>query len=99
MRQFLGTKAMRVGLCSILLLTMGGLVGAPQAARTPKALTAAQATACIQTAVAAQDGVIAKVEVEEKGGKRLCDVRIVDQAGKKHTQQVATTTNQVVKAK
>jgi hypothetical protein len=69
----------------MLLLTIGGLVVTAQAARTTKALTAAQATACIQTAVAERTGMVTKVEVAEKRGQRLCEVSIVDDSGKKYT--------------
>ena len=68
MKQLLWTTAWRVGLFTLLLTTSGGLVGTAQAARSTKGLTAAQATACIQTAVGAQAGMVTKVEVEEKKG-------------------------------
>jgi hypothetical protein len=68
MRQLPCTTALLVGLFAMLLLTTGGMVVTAQAARATKALTAARATACIQTAVAAQAGVVTKVEVEDKGG-------------------------------
>jgi hypothetical protein len=62
------TTAWLVGLFAMLLLTTGGMVVTAQAARTTEALTAAQATACIQTAVAERAGMVTKVEVEEKRG-------------------------------
>ncbi len=97
MKHLHGATHLRAGLLAMLLLTAGGLVGAGHAARTTPGLTAAQATACIQTAVAAQAGMVTKVEVEEKRGQRLCEVRLVDEAGRRHTLQVDATTNQVLK--
>jgi uncharacterized membrane protein YkoI len=97
MKQLPCTTAWRVGLFTMLLITSGGLVVTAQAARTPKGLTAAQATACIQTAVGAQAGMVTKVEVEEKKGHRLCEVNIVDDSGKKHKLDVDANTNQVMK--
>jgi uncharacterized membrane protein YkoI len=83
----------------MLLLTTGGLVVTAQAARTTKALTAAQATACIQTAVAERAGMVTKVEVAEKRGQRLCEVGIVDDSGKKYTLEIDANTHQLVKTK
>jgi uncharacterized membrane protein YkoI len=97
MKQLLWTTAWLVGLFAMLLITSGGMVETAQAARTTKGLTAAQATACIQTAVGAQAGMVTKVEVEEKKGHRLCEVSIVDDSGKKHKLDVDANTNQVVK--
>jgi uncharacterized membrane protein YkoI len=64
-----------------------------------KALTAAQATACIQTAVAERTGMVTKVEVAEKRGQRLCEVSIVDDSGKKYTLEIDANTHQLVKIK
>ncbi len=86
-------------LFAALLLTAGATVGAAYAARTPPALTADQAAACIQAATTAQAGMVTKVEVEEKRGQRFCEVRMVDSSGKKHKLQVDMNTHQVVKAK
>ena len=97
MRQLPCTTAWRVGLFAMLLLTTGGLVVTAQAARTTKALTAAQATACIQTAVAERAGMVTKVEVAEKRGQRLCEVSIVDDSGKKYTLEIDANTHQLVK--
>lgn len=99
MRHRQDTKAMLAGIVATVLLTTGGLVIGAHAARPTSALTANQASACIQTAVAAQAGMVTKVEVGEKKGQRLCEVRIVDEAGKKHKLQIDVNTNQVVKAK
>jgi hypothetical protein len=74
-------------------------VVAAHAAPTTPGLTATQATTCIQTAIAAQSGMVTKVEVEEKSRQQLCEVGIVDTNGKKHRVQIDVGTNQVVKAK
>jgi hypothetical protein len=99
MRDLHGTTHRVLRLFAVLLLTVGTTVGAAYAARTTPALTADQATACIQAATTAQAGMVTKVEVEEKQGQRLCEVRIVDNSGKKHRLQVDANTHQVVKAK
>ena len=99
MRHLRGIKPMIAGLFATLLFTTGGLVVGAHAARNTSGLTAPQATTCIQTAMAAQSGMLTKVEVEEKSGQRLCEVGIVDTNGKKHRVQVDVSTNQVVKAK
>jgi hypothetical protein len=99
MRLLQGAKAMLVGLCATLLLTIGGMVGAAHAARSTPALTADQATACIQTAVTAQPGTVKNLDVKDTGGTRLCRVTIMADDGKKHNLQVDVTTNRVVKAK
>jgi uncharacterized membrane protein YkoI len=99
MRHLHGTTRRLGGLFATLLFTVGGLAVAAHAARTTPGLTATQATTCIQTATAAQSGMVIKVEVEEKSGQRLCEVGLVDTNGKKHRVQVDVSTNQVVKTK
>jgi hypothetical protein len=99
MRHLHGTTRRLAGLFATLLFTVGGLVVAAHAARTTPGLTATQTTTCIQTATAAQSGMVTKVEVEEKSGQRLCEVGLVDTNGKKHRVQVDVSTNQVVKTK
>ena len=44
-------------------------------------------------------GWVKGVEGEDKQGKRLCEVKIVDETGKRHKLHVDVATNQVVKAK
>jgi hypothetical protein len=99
MRHLHGITRTLMGLFAMLLFTTGGLVVAAHAARTTSALTADQATTCIQTATGAQAGMVTNVEVKEKRGQRLCEVSMVDNTGKKHTLQVDVNTHQVVKAK
>jgi len=90
---------MLVGLFVTFWLLAGGLVVAAEAARSTPALTAAQATACIQAAVAAQPGTLKKLDVQETGGTRLCRVTMLADDGKTHHLQVDVTTNRVVNAK
>lgn len=83
---------------TLLLLGGGAAVAAP--ADPPReALTADEAIACIRTAVAAQAGFIREVEGDAEGGKRICEVKLVDEAGKRHTLYVDVQTNQVIKSK
>jgi hypothetical protein len=53
----------------------------------------------MKTAVAAQPGLVKEVEVEYEGTQWLCEVKLVDEAGKRHTLHVDVATNQVVKTK
>ena len=99
MRRLLGTKAILVGLCALLLLTAGGMVGVAHAEKHTEALAADHVIACIRTAVAAQPGLVKEVEAEYERGQWLCEVKLVDDAGKRHKLQVDVATNQVVKAK
>ena len=93
------TTHLRAALVLTLVLT-GGAFGSATAQDQPKAaLTADEAIACIQTAVAAQAGYIKEVEGDEDGGKRLCEVKLVDQTGKRHTLHIDVQTKQVVKTK
>jgi hypothetical protein len=89
---------LRVGLLAVLLIT-GGLVAAARADKTTSGLAADQVIACIKTAVAAQAGLVKDFEVEYERGQWLCEVKLVDEAGKRHTLHVDVATNQVVKAK
>ena len=99
MSQRRSVKHIVVGLGATLLLTTGAVVGTAPAARTTAALTAARATACIQTAVGSHAGMVTKLEAETKRGQHRCDVKIVDDMGKKYTVQIDVMTNQVVKTK
>jgi len=63
------------------------------------ALTAEEAIACIRTAVAAQAGLVKEVEGDDEKGQRRCEVKIVDETGKRHKLHVDVQTNQVAKAK
>jgi uncharacterized membrane protein YkoI len=99
MRLLQGTKAMRVGLCALLLLTAGGMMVIAHADKNTQALAADHVIACIRTAVAAQPGLVKEVEAEYERGQWLCEVKLVDEAGKRHKLHVDVATNQVVKAK
>jgi hypothetical protein len=98
MKQLRCTDGLLVGLLIMLLLTAGGMVVA-HADQTTSALTADQAIACIQTAVSAQAGLVKEIEAEDKAGQRLCEVKIVDEMGKRHKLHVDVATNQVVRSK
>ena len=98
MRHRQGAQHMLVGLLAMLLIT-GGLVAAARADNTTSGLAADHVIACIKTAVAAQAGLVKDVEVEYERGQWLCEVKLVDEAGKRHTLHVDVATNQVVKAK
>jgi hypothetical protein len=85
--------------CATLLLIAGGMVHTTHADKTTPALTAEQAIACIRTAVTAQAGMVKEVEAEDEGGKRLCEVKLVGEAGKRYTLYVDVTSHAVVKVK
>lgn len=82
-----------------LVLTLP-ITGAGAASTPPReALTAEEAIACIRTAVAAQAGFVREVEGDDEGGKRVCEVKLVDEAGKRHKLHIDVQTNQVIKGK
>jgi hypothetical protein len=99
MRHLRRASNILVGLLVVLLLTAGGMVAAAHAGGPPKALAADHVIACIRTAVAAQAGLVKEVEVEYEGAQWLCEVKLVDEAGKRHKLHVDVATNQVVKTK
>jgi uncharacterized membrane protein YkoI len=87
-----------IGLVVTLLLTGGhALAASPDQPRS--ALTADEAIACIRTAVTAQAGLVKEVEGDDEKGKHLCEVKIVDETGKRHKLSIDVQTNQVVKVK
>jgi hypothetical protein len=98
MRHLQGTRNIFVGFLTTLLLITAGPVVA-HADRTNQALAADHVIACIKTAVAAQAGMVQEVEVEHEGAQWLCEVKLVDETGKRHKLHVDVATNQVVKAK
>jgi uncharacterized membrane protein YkoI len=98
MRHLQGVSNKLVGLLAVLLLTVGGLVVA-EAEKNTEALAADHMIACIRTAVAAQPGLVKEVEAEYERGQWLCEVKLVDEAGKRHKLHIDVATNQVVKAK
>ena len=67
--------------------------------KSTPALAADHVIACIKTAVAAQAGLVKEVEVEYEGTQWLCEVKLVDEAGKRHKLHVDVATNQVVKTR
>jgi hypothetical protein len=88
-----------VAFLAVLGLTAGSMVAAAHTGETPRALAADHVIACIQAAVAAQAGLVKAVEVEYKGAQWLCEVKLVDETGKRHKLHVDVATNQVVKTK
>jgi hypothetical protein len=98
MKQRHRVATMIAALCTTLLLSVGSF-GVAHANRTTKALAADHVIACIKTAVAAQAGLVREVEVEYEEARWLCEVKLVDEAGKRHKLHVDVATNQVVKAK
>jgi hypothetical protein len=99
MRLLQGTKAMRVGLCALWLLTAGGMMVVAHADKNTRAFAADHVIACLRTAVVAQPDLVKEVEAEYERGQWLCEVKLVDDAGKRHMLHVDVATNQVVKAK
>lgn len=97
MKQRHGTTTL-AGICLALLLTVGSLAVA-HADRSTPGLAADQVIACIKTAVATQAGSVKEVEVEYEGARWLCEVKLVDEAGKRHRLEVDVATNQVVKSR
>jgi uncharacterized membrane protein YkoI len=87
------------GLVVTLLLTGGGHAVAASKGQSTSALTSDEAIACIRTAVATQAGLVKEVEGDEEKGQRVCEVKIVDETGKRHKLHVDVQTNQVVKTK
>jgi hypothetical protein len=88
-----------VGFLAVLLLTTGAMVAAAHESKTPKALAADHVISCIRTAVAAQAGLVKEVEVEYEGAQWLCEVKLIDEMGKRQKLHVDVATNQVVKTK
>ena len=99
MRLLQGTNAIRVGLYALLLLTAGGMMVVAHANKNTQGLAADHVIACIRTAVSVQPGLVKEVEAEYEGGQWLWEVKLVDEAGKRHKLHVDVATNQVVKAK
>jgi hypothetical protein len=99
MRQLHCVKAKCVCLCAAWLLTAGALVPEAHAGQPSEALAADHVIACIQTAVAAQPGLVKEVEAKYRRGQWLCEVDLVDDTGQQYELDVDVTTNRVVKAK
>ena len=99
MRLLQGAYAMHIGLYALLLLTAGGVTAVAHADKNTQALAADHVIACIRTAVSVQPGLVKEVEAEYERGQWLCEVKLVDDAGKRHKLHVDVATNQVVKAK
>jgi hypothetical protein len=99
MKHLRRARNISMGLFVVLLLTEGGMATAVHAGKTSEALAADHVIACIRTAVAAQPGLVREVEVEYEGTQWLCEVKLVDEMGKRHKLHVDVATNQVVKTR
>jgi hypothetical protein len=88
-----------MGLLAAILITAGSMMAGAHTDEPPKALAADHIIACIQAAVAAQAGLVKEVEVEYEGARWLCEVKLVDETGKRHKLHIDVATNQVVKTK
>jgi uncharacterized membrane protein YkoI len=82
-----------------LALAVGGLgmKAEGQGAEAEVAIPAEQVIASIKTAVAAKPGNVRAVQVENEGGKTLCEVKIVALDVKTYEVEVDVATNTVVK--
>jgi len=63
---------------------------------TKAAVSAEQVIASVRTAVAAKPGNVRAVEMENKGGKTICEVKILAQDGKAYEVEVDVATNKVI---
>jgi hypothetical protein len=99
MKSHLYATNLLAGLALMLLCSGGGQVLAASANQPKEALTADEAIAYIQTVMKAQAGSVREVEGDDEDGKRICQVKIVDQAGEHHTFHVDVQANQIVKNK
>jgi hypothetical protein len=99
MRRYRATVDRWTRLVITLLLLGGGSAMAAPPGPPPKALTAEQAIACIRAAVAAQAGWVKDVGGEDERGLRICEVKIVDETGKRYTLHIDVETQQVLKIK
>jgi uncharacterized membrane protein YkoI len=84
---------------ALTLLCSGGQAIAASSNQPTEALTSDEAIACIQTVMKTQAGVIREVEGDEEDGKRVCEVKIVDEAGKRHKFHVDVQANEIMKSK
>jgi hypothetical protein len=99
MRRYRAKVERWTGLVISLLLLGGNAAVAALSGPPPESLTAEEAIACIRTAVAAQAGWVKDVEGEHERGLRVCEVKIVDETGKRHTLHIDVETQQVLKTK
>jgi len=63
---------------------------------TKAAVSAEQVIASVRTAVAAKPGNVRAVEMENEGGKTICEVEILAQDGKAYEVEVDVATNKVI---
>jgi uncharacterized membrane protein YkoI len=86
-------------LIAIVMLTAGFQITAEgQGGQDTKAaITADQTIDSIRTAIAAKPGKVRDVDVENEGGKTICEVEILGQDGKVYDVRVDVATNTVIK--
>ena len=84
--------------CSVALAFAGfGIKVGGQAAKDSKVdVPAEQVIASIKTAIAAKHGDVRAVEIENEGGKSICEVEILASDGKTYEVEVDVATNMVV---
>lgn len=80
---------------AIAMIAFGILVYA-QTKQAKATATAEQATACINTAVAARPGGIDDLDIDRKAGKIVCKVGIVSTGGKEYDITVDLADNKVI---
>ncbi len=74
-----------------------GIKAEGQAAKDTKAaVSAEQVIASVRTAVAVKPGNVRAVEMENEGGKTICEVEILAQDGKAYEVEVDVATNKVI---
>ncbi len=82
-----------------LVLAVGGFgikAGGQNTKQGKAAVPADQVIASVRTAVAAKAGDVRGVEIENEGGKTLCEVEILAQDGKTYEVEVDVATNAVI---
>ena len=99
MRYLRSASTRLVGLLAAILITTGSMMVGAHTSEPLKAIAADHVIACIQAVVATQAGLVKEVEVKYEGVQWLCEVKLVDAAGKRHKLHVDVATNQVVKTK
>ncbi len=84
--------------CSVALAFGGfGIKAGGQGTKATKvAIPAEQVIASIKTAIAAKPGGVRAVEIENEGGKSICEVEILASDGKTYEVEVDVATNTVV---
>jgi uncharacterized membrane protein YkoI len=90
---------MFAGLIAMAMLTDGFQITAEGRGGqdTEAAITADQAIEAIKTAIATKPGKVRDVDIENEGGKIICEVEILGQDGRAYDVTVDIATNKVIK--